>query len=136
MTWLGTVSYGVYLWHEALIRLMPGGLVPNFYTSGVAIALGIGVAALSYYLLELPLLRLKKRFEFRAGSGHPGARPGRRAGARAGRIDAVDVLVPAQREELRAAGGCSPGSAHRRHSGARSATPGGGARPEPVRPSR
>jgi peptidoglycan/LPS O-acetylase OafA/YrhL len=32
----------------------------------VAIAASIGIAALSYYMLEVPLLRLKKRFEFRA----------------------------------------------------------------------
>jgi peptidoglycan/LPS O-acetylase OafA/YrhL len=96
--WFGTISYGVYLWHEALIRFMPGGLVPNFYTRGVAIAIGIGIAALSYYLLELPLLRLKKRFEFRAAA--PATTVADVAAVPVLVPSAVDVLVPGQREPL------------------------------------
>ena len=102
----------------------------------MAIAVGIGIAALSYYLLELPLLRLKKRFEFRPAPVTPVRDLAEVPAPGPAAIDAIDALVPAQREEPRCPGGCPPRSAHRGHSGARPATPGGGARPEPVRTSR
>jgi peptidoglycan/LPS O-acetylase OafA/YrhL len=91
-TWFGTVSYGVYLWHGALVGFMPGGLVPTFWVRTAEIVFSVGVAALSYYLLELPLLRLKKRFEFR-----PAVRAAVPAAAAVAR-----PRVPVQREPITA----------------------------------
>ena len=63
LTWFGTVSYGLYLWHQVLLQAMPWGMPVVGWQRPVAIALAIGLAAASYYLLERPLLRVKRRFE-------------------------------------------------------------------------
>ena len=98
-TWFGAVSYGVYLWHGALVGFMPGGLVPTFWVRTAEIVFSVGVAALSYYLLELPLLRLKKRFEFRPAV--QAAAPRAVADVVRPRVPvAAAVRVPAQREPL------------------------------------
>jgi hypothetical protein len=63
LAWLGRISYGVYLWHMVVFGL--SGRLPLLKRAGswpLTIALTIAVAALSFYLLERPLLRLKRRF--------------------------------------------------------------------------
>jgi peptidoglycan/LPS O-acetylase OafA/YrhL len=71
LVWFGRISYGLYLWHWIVNwyeRKLPGSL-------GVKALLGVGLsvalAALSFYLVERPFLRLKKRFTptRRAGQG-------------------------------------------------------------------
>ncbi len=52
--YLGKISFGLYVFHAAVLRFMPN--MP------VALLLTIGVAALSYRWLEMPFLRLKERF--------------------------------------------------------------------------
>jgi peptidoglycan/LPS O-acetylase OafA/YrhL len=65
LAWLGLVSYGIFLWHQPLVIeflpvmnwiVFPGWVL---YTVTVAAA-ATAVAALSYYLVERPLLRLKE----------------------------------------------------------------------------
>lgn len=67
IAWTGLVSYGIYLWHEAVIDWylhLTNGVafgsdfaeITLFMAAGTAV-----VAALSYYLLERPVLRLKDR---------------------------------------------------------------------------
>jgi peptidoglycan/LPS O-acetylase OafA/YrhL len=79
--WLGTVSYGLFLWHLAVIELLYAVTRRPIFTgdpvSTFAIALGGGLAlaAASYHLLEKPLLtRLTRR---RPGPAWPqdGAQP-------------------------------------------------------------
>jgi peptidoglycan/LPS O-acetylase OafA/YrhL len=63
LAWLGRISYGVYLWHMVVFGF--SGRLPLLKRAGswpLAIAMTIAVAALSFYLLERPLLRLKRRF--------------------------------------------------------------------------
>lgn len=67
MAWIGLVSYGVYLWHEALIDLYlrltePVAFNSSFVkmTAFMAVSTAI-LAAVSYYALERPVLRLKDR---------------------------------------------------------------------------
>ena len=55
MVWIGTLSYSLYLWHQPFIA--PPRLVQRFSLLWI-----FGCAAASYYLLERPLLRLRKRF--------------------------------------------------------------------------
>ncbi len=71
--WTGRISYGLYLWHVPIVGRVGGWhrfLGP--LTAPVGFALTFGVAAISYYVLELRFLRMKKRFEAENGfvSGH------------------------------------------------------------------
>jgi peptidoglycan/LPS O-acetylase OafA/YrhL len=63
MSWIGLVSYGVFLWHvaaaEAVRQWSPQvSFLPLLVAT---LAITIPVAAASYYLLERPLLRFKYR---------------------------------------------------------------------------
>ena len=69
--WLGTISYGIYLWHMAFLggnfaeKYMPytendGQIVLRFL---VVLPASIAIASLSYYVLERPIMRaINKRF--------------------------------------------------------------------------
>ncbi len=59
VAWIGLVSYGIFLWHFAVALKFVGEpyLVSLLGTLSISIALG----ALSYYLIERPILRLKYR---------------------------------------------------------------------------
>jgi peptidoglycan/LPS O-acetylase OafA/YrhL len=52
--YLGKISYGLYVFHTAAIRVVPSTIL--------ALPLTIAIAALSYRYLESPFLRLKGRF--------------------------------------------------------------------------
>ena len=64
-TWLGTISYGIYLWHMAFLggnfaeKYMPytendGQVLLRFL---VVLPASIAIASLSYYVLERPIMR-------------------------------------------------------------------------------
>lgn len=55
MVWLGSLSYGLYLWHYVFLE---SGMSPWF-----ALPLTFVMAVASWYLLEKPLNRWRKRFE-------------------------------------------------------------------------
>ena len=70
MVYLGTISYGIYLWHQAFIEKVHqwGGWSHNALPNGPylqmvipVLAMTIVVASLSWYLVERPLLRRKDR---------------------------------------------------------------------------
>ena len=83
MAFLGLVSYGVYLWHEAWIgqvfswfgyTLFDAPIIPVVLVGG---ALTVATASLSYYLVERPILRFKDRPPWRPPA--PEAHRSRRA---------------------------------------------------------
>jgi peptidoglycan/LPS O-acetylase OafA/YrhL len=59
--WLGTISYSLYLWHSIFTEdLLPQcGISQNLW-----ILASIGAAMVSYYLIELPFVRYRKRLRW------------------------------------------------------------------------
>jgi peptidoglycan/LPS O-acetylase OafA/YrhL len=64
IVFVGKISYGLYLWHYIVFWIVrdhtagwsQGAVIP------LELALAVGVAVASYYLLELPIVRKKARF--------------------------------------------------------------------------
>ncbi len=68
LSWLGLVSYGIFLWHFPIILELTSRGVPDWWPEmafpilvGLTLAITLVCAALSYYLLERPLMRRKYR---------------------------------------------------------------------------
>ena len=63
VAWTGLVSYGVFLWHLNVIAKLRdwgvSGFVPVFFAG---LAMSVAIAAVSYYLVERPLLHFKDGF--------------------------------------------------------------------------
>ncbi len=62
LRWFGRISYGLYLWNWLLISLEPGGQILSGSQRLVSGLLAIVAAAGSWYLVESPILRFKKRY--------------------------------------------------------------------------
>jgi len=62
LVWLGRVSYSLYLWHFVAITFMLRVSVPNGIRVLLTIPLAFGFASFSFYCIERPFLRLKKRY--------------------------------------------------------------------------
>jgi peptidoglycan/LPS O-acetylase OafA/YrhL len=84
-TYFGRISYGLYLYHPIVLGFSAGlvGLADHGRMSPmrqvVTVACCVGVSALSWALVERPILRLKRRFEYRRrGAPPPPARPRQR----------------------------------------------------------
>jgi peptidoglycan/LPS O-acetylase OafA/YrhL len=84
LLYVGLVSYGVYLWHQALVQRIGGELTPWMRDTlglglearfavlfAVTLAAATSVATVSYYALERPLLRLKRLVGPEPGRGQP-----------------------------------------------------------------
>jgi len=63
IAWIGLVSYGLYLWQVTIAYYLGfGGAEGGFaMVLGLTLVISLPLAALSYYLLERPLMRLKYR---------------------------------------------------------------------------
>ena len=58
LTWIGSISYGLYVYHFPVILLFRRFELPAL----ASIPTTVAVASLSWYLFEKPILRLKARF--------------------------------------------------------------------------
>ncbi len=78
LNYIGRISYSIYLYHYALQPLIDGYLqellqrhsghpiITSFYFSySIKVIVLMLICTLSYYFIELPLLGLKKKFEYR-----------------------------------------------------------------------
>jgi peptidoglycan/LPS O-acetylase OafA/YrhL len=54
IVWLGKISYSLYLWQQPFFS-------PPFGQPLYKLLFGLGLAYLSYYLIEQPILRLRER---------------------------------------------------------------------------
>ncbi|MDB6110112.1 MAG: Acyltransferase 3 [Pedosphaera sp.] len=61
--YLGRISYGLYLWHNPIFRAIQDQHWPWWINAAVGIPVTTGATLASYYLVEKPCLRLKKRFQ-------------------------------------------------------------------------
>ncbi len=78
--YVGRISYPMYLWHAwGLSAARHVDALPPLGRFALGVALTLGVASASYFFVEKPFLRLKRRYE-----RHP-AEDGRLAGPRSGR---------------------------------------------------
>ena len=70
LVYVGRISYGLYLYHLPVYFLVERHLphLPFPARLGLKLALSLGLAALSFRLIERPCLRLKARFEAAAPS--------------------------------------------------------------------
>lgn len=61
LIWIGSISYGVYLWHDPVFEVMRSY---GYSKTSILVFGGIAtlaVASASYYIIERPILRLKNR---------------------------------------------------------------------------
>jgi peptidoglycan/LPS O-acetylase OafA/YrhL len=85
VAWLGLISYGVFLWHHPIALKLTAanghGLFSGFRMLGITaatFAIAVVCAALSYYLLERPILRYKDGLTRRRVEGVQGVGTGAR----------------------------------------------------------
>lgn len=71
LRFIGTISYGIYLYHMFFLVVVPYGLkamhleaTPAWIVSWIQVGLSIAVAYVSWLLLEKPLNQLKRHFVF------------------------------------------------------------------------
>ncbi len=74
LAWIGLISYGIYLYHDPLLNWIAGGAFGGDHPwlrllrlTALTLAAAVSAAALSYYLVERPFLRLKERRGLLAG---------------------------------------------------------------------
>ena len=79
LAWLGTISYGLYLYHATVIAWLDGRPLTEHWPVLAAAALGLSVivAAGSWYLIERPALRLARGRATGARRAQPGFVPAR-----------------------------------------------------------
>jgi peptidoglycan/LPS O-acetylase OafA/YrhL len=62
LVFLGRISYGLYVFHAAALAVSDALFRGTAPRAAAGLALTVGAAVASYYVLELPFLRLKERF--------------------------------------------------------------------------
>ena len=68
LVFLGKVSYSLYLWNVLVLFAISRYWPLNWATRILTVATAVGVATASYYLIEMPFLRRKRRLSLQATS--------------------------------------------------------------------
>jgi peptidoglycan/LPS O-acetylase OafA/YrhL len=63
VSFVGVVSYGIYLVQSPIILLLRRTLWPEWIVAGLSLALSVAVATLLYYGVERPCARLRRRLQ-------------------------------------------------------------------------
>jgi len=64
LVWLGSISYSLYLWHFPIFKVMIDRQLSPLVIIAAGGSISLLVASLSYYALEKPILKLKKRYSW------------------------------------------------------------------------
>jgi peptidoglycan/LPS O-acetylase OafA/YrhL len=77
LVWIGTLTYGIYLWHYPILLKEAHNLVPHgmLYATVVLAIWAIIFGALSFYLIERPAQRLARRIIASRGRSSPPPSP-------------------------------------------------------------
>lgn len=69
VSWLGTIAFGIFLWHVTIAFNLGGGAIDAGFWTALLLTFGLTVpiAALSYYLIERPLMAPRSLFWRRRG---------------------------------------------------------------------
>ena len=59
LVWLGSISYGLYLWHWLIFRVIADTGVTGIFIALYGAIISIIVASLSFYFMEKPILKIK-----------------------------------------------------------------------------
>lgn len=62
LVWIGTISYGLYLWHYPVFRIMQLLGFRGYVIISAGSLITLMAALISYHFMEIPALKLKKRF--------------------------------------------------------------------------
>jgi peptidoglycan/LPS O-acetylase OafA/YrhL len=102
LAWIGTITYGLYLWHIPVIVFARGnGLLPGGALSAlVALPLALALGAASWYLLEQPLMNRAARLRRTAPTAARSERSRMRSRARTARAFAGPVRRPQESKHI------------------------------------
>jgi peptidoglycan/LPS O-acetylase OafA/YrhL len=62
LVWIGSISYGLYLWHDPIFELIRMQGYSKWIIAIFGITITFLVSSLSFYLVEKPILRFKSKF--------------------------------------------------------------------------
>lgn len=62
LVWIGSISYGLYLWHYPICKILFIMRLDPVMIIGIGMIVTFIIATCSYYFLEKPILRLKNAF--------------------------------------------------------------------------
>lgn len=62
LVWLGRISYGLYLWHPLVFGILSDNGIQGVTVVLYGLPVAILLATSSYYFIELPVLKLKKKY--------------------------------------------------------------------------
>ena len=62
LVWIGKISYGLYLWHYPVFKVMRDYGASRMTVMTLGVLITFAIAAISYYVLERQFLRLKNRY--------------------------------------------------------------------------